>query len=173
MSFIQKLRSSPRLRYALAVLTGLLFAALSKYSEHFVPVVFGILAFALIALLTILLVPAMIFSGYVVMRSLVLVSGGLSLIIFLAQAYCTLPNPPDGGKQALMALVAASFAYLAFEFSKQLWEAWRETFKPIHEQEKSWEKTAVIIILVICAVALVSIILQVIAPITASLCIYQ
>lgn len=110
-------------------------------------------------------------AGYAVTRSLVRVSAGLTLIIFLAQTYCDLETKSQSGVEAMKGIFSIVIMCLLFDFFKSLYIRISENIKKIRAQEKS----ARAIILNILLVAFVGLFLYwiylVLTPIFSSLCI--
>jgi hypothetical protein len=123
-------------------------------------------------------------AGYVVFRSLLTASVGLSLIIFIGQSYCQLSLDKQVADDQLMTLIGFGFIYVIAQFGRSLFkeifgdkqakEEWRQkgmiaVFKEINQDKHSW------LVLVIYG-ALVSLfvwqVFSVIDPIIHNLCVY-
>ncbi|MBI5400648.1 MAG: hypothetical protein HZB12_00825 [Candidatus Yonathbacteria bacterium] len=107
------------------------------------------------------------------MKSLFLVGASLSLIIFLAQSYCEVPNLTQSGNDALKTLIAFGFIYIGFDFFKSLYKEVRsrlKTLKEINDGKNPW-------IFLFPFALFLGIFLwqlyQVINPIMVNLCIYH
>jgi len=124
-------------------------------------------------------------AGYVVFRSFLVASVGLSFIIFIGQSYCAIPLDRHVADSSLMALIGFGFIYVAAQFGRSLYrelfgdkqakEEWRKKgmtglFKDANRNEHSW------LILVIYGLLISLFVWQiysVIKPIIDNLCIYQ
>jgi len=123
-------------------------------------------------------------AGYVVFRSLLSASVGLSLIIFIGQSYCALPASEQVANTSLMTLIGFGFIYVIAQFGYSLFrelfgdkrakEEWRQkgivgVFKEINQNKHSW-------LVLVTYAPLVSLfiwqIFSVIKPIIDGLCIY-
>ena len=112
--------------------------------------------------------------GFSVMKALVHISAGLSLMIFLAQSYCDVPTHTASGDGALKFLLVISLIYLIFDFFEIFWKGisnYTDTFKTI-KKEYFWKVLLVIFCLTIIFTFLWSI-YQVMSPIILDLCIYK
>ncbi len=113
------------------------------------------------------------FAGHAVMKSLFLVGASLSLIIFLAQSYCDVPNLTQSGNDALKSLLGFSIIYLGFDFIRSLYKeltSHTKRMKEINMGKNPW-------IFLVPFALFVGIFLwqlyQVMFPILNSLCIYN
>ncbi|MEN9342141.1 MAG: hypothetical protein RIQ54_397 [Candidatus Parcubacteria bacterium] len=124
-------------------------------------------------------------AGYVVFRSLLVASVGLSFIIFIGQSYCALPLDRHVADSSLMTLIGFGFTYVATQFcwslyrelfgDKQAKEEWRQKgmtgiFKDANRNEHSWLFLVVYGLLISLFVWQIY---SVIKPIIDGLCIYQ
>ncbi len=83
-------------------------------------------------ILFVLIVLSMVLvAGFVVIKSLLHVAAGLSLLIFLAQSYCAVPSYTLRGDTALKGLLIVGLAYIAVDFVKILYKSLREDQKNI------------------------------------------
>lgn len=123
-------------------------------------------------------------AGYVVFRSLLSASVGLSLIIFIGQSYCALPVNEQVANTSLMTLIGFGFIYVIAQFGYSLFrelfgdkrakEEWRQkgmvgVFKEINQNKHSW-------LVLVTYAPLVSLfiwqIFSVVKPIIDGLCVY-
>lgn len=127
--------------------------------------------FILMALFTLLL---MFIIGFAVMKALVHISAGLSLIIFLAQSYCSVPNHPISGDSALKFLLMFGFIYLIFAFFQIFYKGISEYFEPFTKIKKEyiWKVLLVLVFVAIIFLFLWTI-YQVVSPIVLNLCVYK
>lgn len=124
-------------------------------------------------------------AGYIVFRSLLVASVGLSFIIFIGQSYCALPLEGRTANNSLMILIGVGFIYVLAQFVRSLYkelfgdkdakEEWKHKgmiplFKEINKGKHNW-------FVVITYGALVSLfvwqIYNVVNPIIYGLCVYQ
>lgn len=112
-----------------------------------------------------------VMAGFTVLKSLFLLSAELSLLIFLAQAYCEVPN--HFADDALKMLVGVSLLYISFEFFKSLKRALNERLEKIPEKRWSKEKIIVVTLFALFTLAFVWMIYQVVNPIILNLCVYK
>ncbi|MCE9541841.1 hypothetical protein K8R03_04795 [Candidatus Kaiserbacteria bacterium] len=128
--------------------------------------------FVLASLLFIVLLSVIFaYAGYIVLKSLFLLSAELSLLIFLAQEYCN--TGVHTGDDALRSLVALSILYILYVFFKSLWTALVKEKDNI--PDKQWTKEGIIIIgfFLISVISLLWMIYQVASPIILGLCVYR
>lgn len=111
-----------------------------------------------------------VLAGFTVLKSLFLLSAELSLMIFLAQAYCDVPN--HVANDALKMLVGVSLLYISFEFFKSLKKALTERLEKVPKKRWSKEKVVVVCLFAIFTFVFVWMIYQVVNPIISNLCIY-
>lgn len=151
------------------VLSALVFVGMTFFKDTFQTIGSSILLIELI----ILTLVAWAFAGHAVMKSLFLVGASLSLIIFLAQSYCDVPNLTQSGNDALKSLLGFSIIYLGFDFIRSLYKevtGHTKRMKEINKGKNPW-------IFLIPFALFVGIFLwqlyQVMFPILNSLCIYN
>ena len=110
-------------------------------------------------------------AGIAVLRSLFVVGASLSLMIFLAQTYCDLPEELQTARGALASLFSFGLLYVGFQFIQSIREELKKgmkTFDEIYKGKKPW-------VMVILFAFFVGLFLwqlyQVVAPIVSNLCI--
>jgi len=123
-------------------------------------------------------------AGFVVFRSLLVASVGLSLIIFIGQAYCA-PDVAHIANDSLKTLIGFGFIYVITQFFMNLY---RELFGDKNSDSESKRKGTIIILkeinqgkhswfILIIFILLISLfvwqIYRVITPIIQGLCIYK
>ena len=132
--------------------------------------------FVLGAEIIIITIISWLMAGHSVMKVLFTVSAtGLSLLIFLAQSYCSVPTilRTQSGDAALMSLVGFGILYIGHEFFQSLRKEISSKLKILNEvksQEKPWFITipyGLFIGLFIWQIV------QVVVPIINSLCVYK
>ena len=88
-----------------------------------------------------LLLIIMVLAGFTVLRSLFAVAAELSLLIFLAQSYCDIPNRSISSDDALKSLLVIGILYIGFTFFSSLWGATKEYYKK-HEKNNELKEGA-------------------------------
>ncbi len=115
----------------------------------------------------------MIIAGFAVLKSLFFVAAELSLLIFLAQSYCTVPSRLPAGDQALKSLLVIGILYIAVSFLRSLHGAIKNNYKKIENERWSWEKIFSVSLYLIFTVMFLWQVYRVIDPIISNLCIYK
>lgn len=124
-------------------------------------------------LLSIILLVIMVLAGFQVLRSLFLLAVELSLLIFLAQSYCAVPQRLISGDVALKNLLTFGILYIIFSFFYSLYKSSREYYKKIETEKFSKEKIITIILYLLFIYLFVQQIYQIIKPIILNLCVYK
>lgn len=115
----------------------------------------------------------MFIAGFSVMKALFFIAAELSLLIFLAQSYCSLSIKPSGTKEALQSLLIIGLSYIIYNFVKSLIDVCKNRYKII-KNDKSWFfKTISISLFIFFAGVFVWQIFLVVNPIISGLCIYR
>jgi len=91
-------------------------------------------------LLAVLILILALTAGFVVLKSLFLVAAELSLLIFLAQSYCSAPQRSAASNSALKSLLAVGFLYIVFSFAHSLYKALKENYQMVKREKLSIEK---------------------------------
>ena len=115
----------------------------------------------------------MILAGFSVFKSLFYVSAEISLLIFLAQSYCAVPQRTSAGDQALKSLLTLGIIYIIFIFCKSQWKLLKKKYKSIAGQPWPKEMIIAVTIFFIFTVLIIYQIYLVINPIVTSLCVYK
>ena len=126
-----------------------------------------------VIMLTFLILMIMFMAGFTVMKSLSIVAAEISLLIFLAQSYCAIPNRVISGDNALKTLLLVGILYISFYFFHSLYKGLTEKYKKFKDEKRSLEKIIIIILFLFFIGFYVWIIYQVIKPIILNLCIYK
>ncbi len=151
------------------VLVALVFVGITYFKNYLAPVGYSILFIEL----AILVIVAWTLAGHAVMKSLFFVGASLSLIIFLAQSYCEVPNLTQSGNDALKTLLVFGFLYVTVDFLKSLYKeivARSKTFQHANNGKRSW---LFLIPFALFVGIFVWQIVQVLMPILQNLCIYK
>ena len=151
------------------VLVILVFVGMTFFKDSLQSVGSVVLVIELAILVTV----AWALAGHAVVKSLFFVGASLSLMIFLAQSYCDVPNLTQSSNDALKSLLAFSFIYLGFDFFRSLYKevtAHMKKLKEINDGKNSY-------MLLVPFALFVGIFLwqlaQVLLPIVQDLCIYK
>lgn len=123
--------------------------------------------------LAVLILTAWIMAGYAVAKSLIGVGAGLSLILYLAQAYCEVPQVARTGDDALKSLLIFGFLYIAVDFFCRLYREVVERSKILKEIDGYKRFWLVVIPFILFSILFTWEIYQIVAPITRNLCIYH
>jgi len=126
----------------------------------------------LAAVIAMLLIIVMLIAGFAVFRSIVKASAGFTILIFLAQTYCSLESQTPEGVQALTLLWSTGSLYILFEFAKEFQEACKENLSKLGDDKKRWEGKLMIALFILFAVVYMVVLYKVLNPIIQSLCIY-
>lgn len=126
-----------------------------------------------LALLGILLSIIMWIAGFAVLKSLATVGAELSLLIFLAQSYCGVPNRLTQNDAALKSLIIFSIIFIIFAFGRSLYTTLKDDYKTIRKERWSKEKIGVVTLFLIFTGLLIWEIYLVVSPIIYNLCIYK
>ena len=125
-----------------------------------------------IIVFAVFLTVVMIIAGVAVIKALFHVAAGLSLLIFLAQAYCDVPHIASSDA-ALQGLIVLGLGYIGYDFLRILYKALDDYLKTIQTMEGTWEKWATVIIMLLFVCMFVWMIYQVVNPIVLDLCVYK
>jgi hypothetical protein len=129
----------------------------------------GLLIFALGALVLM----TWAYAGYAVMKALFWVGADLSLMIFLAQAYCDVPAASRTGDEALKSLVGFAIFYIGAHFTVVAYKEIKkrtDMFKEANDNKLPW---LAVIPFGLFTGLFVWQIGQVLLPILHNLCIYK
>lgn len=133
----------------------------------------GILWIIIAVIFGLLMLFIMTVAGFAVIKSLFFVAAELSLLIFLAQSYCGLPNHSIAGDTALKSLLALGILYIIIKFFSCLLEALNGNYKKVESKRWSSEKVIVISLYLIFTVMVIWQIYRVVGPIVLNLCVYK
>ena len=152
-----------------AITTAALFLMDSKFFNGQVA---NILLIFEVSIIAIAFTALMVLVGFRIVESLVKISAGLSLLLFIADTYCKLPSQARTGDDALKALFAVGLMYLFFSFFRSLWTLLTKDYGRVRNEKWSWEKIVAVSLYVLFAVLFVTALYKVMHPIIVSLCIY-
>ena len=123
--------------------------------------------------LGIILIVIMILTGFRVMRALVEVAAGLSLLIFLAQTYCNSSGLTTSSNEALKSLFTIGLIYLSYYFLLTLGKLFIADLKKIRDKGRSWQETVFVILYTVFTILFIWEIWLVMNPIIKGLCVYK
>jgi hypothetical protein len=115
----------------------------------------------------------MIIAAFSIMESLVETAAGLSLLIFLGQAYCASPGRALAGDRALQALMGVGLIYLSFHFFKALYKSVKKNSEKIEKKKWNWEKVALVVFFAFFACIMLWDLYLVLHLIITGICIYK
>lgn len=124
-------------------------------------------------LLAVLLLIIIAVAGFIVLKALVLVATELSLLIFLAQSYCDVPNRSASSGEALKSLLAVGLVYVVISFIFSLHKVLKEDFKGIKDEKWSKDKIAIVVLALVFAGLFIWEIYLVVRPIVQNLCVFK
>ncbi|MFM2357450.1 MAG: hypothetical protein RJA61_187 [Candidatus Parcubacteria bacterium] len=156
--------------FLLAVPVAILFLLDQNYFDNHLLllmwIVIGVAASVVIAWIFML-------AGFTVLRALFLLNAEISLMIFLAQAYCGVQAVASPSDDALRTLIFLGVVYIGYEFFKALKKALEVRLDSIPEKKWSWEKVMVVSLFALFTLAFLYSIYQVTEPIVSNMCVYQ
>jgi hypothetical protein len=128
---------------------------------------------ALTTLLGIALLIIMLMAGLAVLKSLFFVAAELSLLIFLSQSYCSIPNRSIASDGGLRNLLAIGLIYITVNFCLSLYKELKESYIEIKKGQLSGGKIFNIILFIGFTVFFMWQIYLVVSPIIFNLCVYN
>ena len=173
--FLQELRTKKELRIKLGIL--LVFAATYFWLAKHLDVALIILAIVMVFLC----IATWSMASIVFFRSLFVVGGGLSLMIFLAQMYCAVPAPQRIADNSLKLLLSFGLLYMGSIFIKSIYEDLMgnkesegtiKYLKKMYKGEIFWVITTLILYIIFICVFVWQL-CEVMGPIFFNLCIYK
>lgn len=112
-----------------------------------------------------------IFAEITVIKSLFFVAAELSLLIYLAQAYCDSGHRLPDGDNALKSLVVVGIMYITFTFFRNLYKNLRDYYQRIEKEPRSREKIINVSLFLFFVCVFVWQIYLVVNPIFLGLCV--
>ncbi len=129
-------------------------------------IVLGLLFTALLAVVALI-------AGMAVIKALFVVAAELSLLIFLAQAYCDVPNRLAQNDAALKSLFTVGILYIGFIFLQSLWGILKARYEKVHGEKFRYERTIRTAAYVIFVGLFLWQLYLVVSPIVTNLCVYK
>jgi len=139
------------------------------FGNHFTSSVWNITGILLVILILII----MMMAGFVVMKSLFFVAAELSLLIFLAQSYCSVTGRSASGDNALKSLLIVGFAYVIVNAGRSLLKTLNEKYQLVKKDRLSKEQIFVVALFLIFISIFISQVYSVVNPIIVGLCVYK
>ncbi|MDE1924977.1 MAG: hypothetical protein KGH79_02250 [Patescibacteria group bacterium] len=152
-----------------AAIVAVVFIGANFFSKYLSQIAYVILAIELVFVVAVTWSLAV----HAVLKSLFGVSAGLSLIIFLAQAYCAVPNYARTADDALKSLVAFGLVYVGIQFFWSLYKEAKERSKTLKEANDNKRPWIALIPFALFTGLFAWQVIQVLLPIVQTLCIYQ
>ena len=125
------------------------------------------------ALLTVLIGVVAVIAGMAVIKALFVVAAELSLLIFLAQAYCTVSVHMPENDEAMRSLFTVGILYIAFLFLQSLWEILKTHYQRVHGDGWRYERTITTLAYVVFVGIFLWELYLVVSPIVTNLCVYR
>lgn len=132
---------------------------------------FGIVVFVIV--LSILSLITWFMAGVAVFRSLFLVGASLTLLIFLAQSYCGVPNTTQSASDALKSLFGFGLLYIGFIFLRSLYNELSKSLKHLEDVYNGKKPWIIVVLFASFTGLFMWQLYQVISPIIFNLCIYK
>lgn len=172
----KQLKINPTLnkKKTLALAASLLIALIFVFGTHYLGSYFTSAMWIINTItLGLLLSFFMIIAGFAVLKSLFFVAAELSLLIFLAQSYCAVPNRLAAGNDALKSLLVIGILYIAVSFFRSLYAAIKDNYKKVENEKWSWEKIFTVSLYLFFTFLFVWQVYRVMEPIVFNLCVYK
>jgi hypothetical protein len=150
-------------------ITLLSFLGIHYFGNHFTEAMWIVN----LLLLGILLSVIMFIAGFAVLKSLAAVGAEISLLIFLAQSYCDVPNRLTPSNEALKSLVGLGLIFIVVAFGRSLYKLLKENYQTLEKERRSKEKIVAVALFLMFTGLLIWEVYLVISPIILNLCIYK
>ncbi len=126
-----------------------------------------------VILIAIVLGSIAIAAGVIIVKSLVKVATGLSLLIFLSQSYCgPTVTRTNAGNNALQALLMIGLLYVTYDFLLSVWNDIKGYKKSLGKEGWDWKPKTVYVLSLLFIVSFTIGIYDVVKPIILGLCVY-
>lgn len=119
----------------------------------------------------VLILLIMLVAGFTVLKSLFLFAAELSLLIFLAQSFCSVTQRSTASNEAMKNLLFVGLLYIIFMVSRSLCKNLKEYYKRVENERWSIAKIFTISLFLIFIVWFSCEIYQVVNPIIRDLCV--
>lgn len=174
MNFIKKIKNRFKdrdffINFLSFTLTVLVFFLYRIYPME----VSFVLWIILLVLLAISIFIITVLSGFMIMRALFKVAGGLSLLIFISQAYCLSPEKAVSSNESLKVLLIIGLFYTCYIFLKDILKQIEEKFGKIKDIKINRENIAFFLSLSVFLSLFTWHLFQVLKPIFLGICIFK
>lgn len=115
----------------------------------------------------------MLIAGFTVLKSLFIFAAELSLLIFLAQSFCSVTQRSAASNEAMQNLLVVGILYIIFMFLHSLWKTLKEYYKKVENEKWSIEKIFTVSLFLTFIVWFLWEIYLVVSPIVLNLCVYN
>lgn len=169
--YFKKLNLTKRklISFSISVLIAApLFFLSEYYGEQFTTVMWVLLGIILTILVAIMAAVA----GFMVIKSLIGIAAGLSLLIFIAQSYCDVPVRDVSSDGAMASLFVAVSIYLIVSFGRILLKILNNYYKRVEDEVWSWKKILAVALILFFVGFFVWEIYLVMKPIVLDLCVF-
>ncbi|HVM76552.1 MAG TPA: hypothetical protein VMU07_00090 [Candidatus Paceibacterota bacterium] len=129
-------------------------------------IVLGLLLAGLMAIIAVI-------AGMAVIKALFVVAAELSLLIFLAQAYCGVTNRLPESDEALRSLFTVGLVYIAFIFLQSLWDILKTHYTRVHGEGFRYERAITTAAYIVFVALFLWQLYLVVMPIVFGLCVYK
>lgn len=163
-------RKKDALSFAVSLaITVVFFLSVYFFGGNFVGTMWVVVA----TMLGLILLVIWILAGFAVVRSLFFVAAELSLLIFLAQSYCAVPEHSAASDAALKTLGGIGLVYIALGFFRSLYKAARDHYKTIAKDNWSAQKVFTVAFFLMFAGLFTWQVYLVMKPIVLNLCVLR
>ncbi len=114
-----------------------------------------------------------VIAGMAVIKALFVVAAELSLLIFLAQSYCSVSVHSIENNEALKNLFTVGILYIGFIFLQSLWSILKEHYQRVHGQGWRYERSFTTAAYVVFVCLFLWQLYLVVSPIVINLCVYK
>ena len=164
-------------RNGIILALSIVFAVVMSHNAwHIQTILSESLLVILASLLTALIIILIIKAGLVVIESLLLLGGEISLVIFLAQSYCA-PEVKQTitSDHAVNSFIILALAYIAYLFFQKIYDKVIEQGKQLKalDGKWSWQAIFMLLFLLMFVGVFMYMIYLVISPTISALCIYH
>ncbi len=126
-----------------------------------------------VIMISILLSAIMAMAGYHVLKIFFLSAAELSLLIFLAQVYCSVSRRSPTNDAALQILLTMGFLYITISFFRSLYNSLKEYYKKIANEKWSVEKIFAVVSFLSFTAFFIWQIYLALTPIILNFCVYR
>ena len=151
------------------VITAFFFGGFFWIGPHFTEAMW-IISMILLAIILAIIAG---FAEFAVIKSLFLIAAEISLLIFLGQSYCEIPQHAAVNDAAMKNLFTLSLLYIGILFSRALYRQIRGYYKRMEDKRWSWEKVVTVALFLIFTGMFLYEVYLAVSPIVMNLCLYK